>query len=145
MKALEIDRPRIYVIASISIIPCSICMSRAILSPNKYSKLSRIGAIQGIIFSSIVPGKNPISLPMGWTGRVIISLSYPPWDFVSCRTCSSPHAAAIKVFPVPACPVRETIWMDLSNNKSIAYFCSVFLADNPQISLYVWIFLRGVS
>ena len=129
--AFDIDLPRINVIASISITPDSTYISRVSLSPpNKYLRLSLMGAIQGCIFSSSVPGKNPISLPTDCIGRDITTLSY--FLLSGSKTCWSAAEIARSVFPVPALPTRVTNLTSSSFKISSENFCSLFLGERPH-------------
>src|SRR4030067_254474 len=72
------------------------------LNPKRYSTLSKIGCIQGLSFSSTSPGRNPMSFPIGKTGRETRSR----WKTSSSEVLRSPAAIARRGFPVPAFPAR---------------------------------------
>ena len=142
MKASEIDLPRMYVKASISILPFCIYISRLTESPTKNLRLSWMGISHGNIFSSIVPGKKPMSLPIGWTGRETIRREY---KLLSPIACCKPAAIAQSVFPDPARPISETNLIDGSKSISIAKLCSLFLGFIFQSGMLVWIiFFKGL-
>ena len=89
-------RPRIYANGAISTIPSLIITS--ISFALKYSlNTSNIGLVQGAIFCSKVPGKNPISSSTDTAGLLTISLSSLPSLISLTATCT-----AKRVLPVPA-------------------------------------------
>src|SRR5210317_1154435 len=66
--------------------------------------MSIMGRVHGSIFSSNVPGRNPISSSTDTTGRVITILLYVR----SLYPCIAAQHASI-VFPVPAGPTANTM------------------------------------
>ena len=92
------------------------------------SRLSSMAPSHGAIFSSSVPGRNPISSPTEMVARVMmISLK---------RLCSivwvRPAASVSSVLPVPAWPSSVTKSMFGSIRRLSAKACSLFLALMPQ-------------
>ena len=101
--------------------------------PIKNWRLSWMGISHGDIFSSIVPGRNPISFPSGWIGRETITLEY--LAEASSRVCSSAAAMAQRVFPEPARPIAVTNMIFGSIKASSKNDCSLFLGLIPQAPL----------
>ncbi|MNJ63346.1 hypothetical protein D3C77_592410 [compost metagenome] len=87
-----------------------------------------MGCIHGLSFSSFSPGKNPISFPIGTTGRAINNFLY----LCSSSTFKRPAAKANNVFPVPAFPVIVIRGMSSLSNNSSAIRCCVFRAVMPH-------------
>ena len=92
------------------------------------SRASWMGCIQGLSFSSSVPGRKPISLPMEMVGRATTRRRYSRSTIVRLR----PAAMASSVLPVPALPMRVTSLTRSSSRASKAKCCSRLRGLMPQ-------------
>ena len=99
------------------------------------SRLSSSAPIQGPIFSSSVPGRNPMSSPTLTVARVTMISVYRR----SSSTCVSPAAKAIKVLPEPAVPLKVTKSTSGSISKFMAKFCSRLRVVTPHTAFLRWL------
>ena len=87
--------------------------------------------IHGSIFSSSVPGRNPMSSPSGIVTRVMMISLKRLWSSV----CASPAASVSSVLPVPAGPSTVTKSISGSISRLSAKFCSRLRAVTPHTLL----------